>query len=179
MKRVPCPKCQHLIVFDETRYTAGQTLVFVCEECKKQFSIRLGTGKLRAKHGDEQWDEIEKEYITKGNGCLIVIENIFAYKQILPLRLGENLIGRKDLGTNITTPIETSDRSMDRKHCYIQVECNAKGKRSYTLRDFPSITGTFLQNSILGDRDRVLLNDGDVITLGATSLIFRAATESD
>jgi hypothetical protein len=33
-------------------------------------------------------------------------------------------------------------------------------------------------NEILKDRDRVLLADGDIITIGATTLIFRAATET-
>ena len=176
MKRVPCPKCQHLNAFDETRYTAGQTLVFVCEECKKQFSIRIGTGKLRSKPQEEDWSEVEKAAVgSDGWGCLIVIENVFAYKQVLPLREGDNLIGRKDLGTSIDLPIETSDRSMDRKHCHLLVSRDKQGRLRYTLRDFPSITGTFLQNRLLGDKEQALLHDGDVITLGATSLIFRSA----
>jgi len=28
MKRIRCPKCDNYLVFDETRYTEGQTLVF-------------------------------------------------------------------------------------------------------------------------------------------------------
>lgn len=179
MKRVPCPKCQHLIAFDETRYSAGQTLVFVCEQCKKQFTIRIGTGKLRSAPKEENWDRIEKEAVEHGLGCLIVVENVFAYKQVLPLCEGENLIGRKDAGTSVTLPIETSDRSMDRKHCYLHVARNKQGQLTYTLRDFPSITGTFLQNRILDDKERAILHDGDVITLGATSLIFRSAAESE
>ena len=34
MKRVRCPKCDHYIIFDETKYEEGQSLVFVCDECK-------------------------------------------------------------------------------------------------------------------------------------------------
>ena len=37
MKRVLCPKCDNYITFDETKYTEGQSLVFVCDHCKKQF----------------------------------------------------------------------------------------------------------------------------------------------
>ena len=65
--------------------------------------------------------------------------------------------------------------SMDRKHCFINVSRNKKGKLTYTLRDFPSLAGTFVQHDILNDRDRRTLHDGDVITIGATSLIFRIA----
>ncbi len=173
MKRVPCPKCQEYITFDETKYAAGQSLVFICEHCKKQFSIRIGTTALRARRKDEKWDE--EEYI-RDLGCIIVVENVFGYKQVFPLQMGDNLIGRKSTGNQVTISIETSDRSMDRKHCYIQVKREKEGKLMYTLRDFPSITGTFLRHEILGDKDRTLINDGDVITIGATSLILRTAT---
>lgn len=174
MKRVPCPKCQNYNAFDETKYEAGQSLVFICEHCKKQFSIRIGTTKLRAKRSEENLGE--EDYIRE-LGCVVVIENVFGYKQVLPLRMGDNLIGRKSTGTEISAPIETSDRSMDRKHCYIHVARNKAGNLMYTLRDFPSITGTFLRSEILGDKERLIVHDGDVITIGATSLILRTAKD--
>lgn len=48
MKRVRCPKCDNYIQFDETRYEDGQSLVFVCDNCQKQFGIRIGHSKLNA-----------------------------------------------------------------------------------------------------------------------------------
>ena len=48
MKRILCPKCDNYITFDETKYTEGQSLVFICEHCKKQFSIRIGKTKAGA-----------------------------------------------------------------------------------------------------------------------------------
>ena len=47
MKRVRCPKCDNYITFDENKYEAGQSLVFVCPNCNKQFGIRMGVSKLR------------------------------------------------------------------------------------------------------------------------------------
>ena len=64
---------------------------------------------------------------------------------------------------------------MDRRHCVINVKQNKQGKLVYTLRDFPSLTGTFLQNEILSDKDRIRIEDGAIITLGATTFIFREA----
>ena len=49
MKRIRCPKCENYLLFDETKYSEGQSLVFVCEHCGKQFSIRLGKTKMRAR----------------------------------------------------------------------------------------------------------------------------------
>ena len=43
------------------------------------------------------------------------------------------------------------------------------------LRDNQSITGTFLLNDILGDKDRVRIEEGAIITIGATTLILRTA----
>lgn len=170
MKRVRCPKCENFITFDETQYSEGQSLVFVCPDCKKQFGIRIGKSKLRDTRKEEKIDEQANKQAC---GSIVVIENVFGYKQVLPLYEGENTIGRRNIGTEITTPIETSDPSMDRNHCIIHVKRNKQGGLVYTLRDNESNTGTFLMNEILGPKDRIRINDGDIITLGATTLILR------
>ena len=101
---------------------------------------------------------------------------VFAWeKQVLPLQEGDNVIGRRCVGTNINTPIETSDMSMDRRHCIINVKRNKQGKLVYTLQDAPSLTGTFLNNEILGDKDRIRIEDGAIVTIGATTFILRGA----
>lgn len=172
MKRVRCPKCDNYITFDETKYKKGQSLVFECEVCKKQFGIRIGQSKLRATQKEEVLDENEN---AEAYGSIVVVENVFHYKQILPLKPGDNVIGRYVKGTSISTPIETNDPSVDTKHCIINVKKDKKGKLVYTLRDAPSNTGTFYMNDILTDYDRVRLEDGAIITIGATTLILRAA----
>ena len=125
MKRVRCPKCDSYIVFDETKYTEGQSLVFVCEHCKKEFGIRIGKSKLANKHEEKTVDEnaYSEEY-----GSIVVIENTFAFKQVIPLDLGRNEIGRYIKGTNINKPIETRDPSVDTFHCVITVKKSKSGK---------------------------------------------------
>ena len=59
MKRIRCPKCENYLTFDETKYTECQSLVFVCEHCKKQFSIRLGKTKMKAPQKEDKPDELE------------------------------------------------------------------------------------------------------------------------
>ena len=147
-------------------------MVFVCENCKKQFSIRLGKTKMKVPQKEERLDETEYK---EAFGSITVIENVFGFKQVLPLQEGDNKIGRRCVGTVINVPIETSDMSMDRNHCVINVKRNKQGKLVYTLRDAPSLTGTFLNNEILGDKDRVRIEDGAIVTIGATTFILRAA----
>ena len=92
---------------------------------------------------------------------------------------GDNIIGRRCVGNVIDVPIETSDMSMDRRHCIINVKRNKQGVLIYTLRDAPSLTGTFLNNEILGDKDRIRIEDGAIVTIGATTFILRAGKPLD
>lgn len=172
MRRVLCPKCENYLSFDETKYSEGQSLVFECEHCGKQFSIRLGKSKTKTSRKEEKPCE---DVYKKELGCVTVLENVFGFKQVLPMQEGDNVIGRRCVGTNVNAPIETSDMSMDRRHCIINVKRNKQGKLIYTLRDAPSLTGTFLMNKILEDKDRIRIDDGAIITIGATTLILRAA----
>lgn len=103
MKRVRCPKCENFLTFDETKYTEGQSLVFICDHCKKQFSIRLGKSKVQAPRKEEKLDE--KEF-QNAFGSITVIENVFGFKQVLPLQEGDNVIGRRCIGTEINVPMK-------------------------------------------------------------------------
>ena len=174
MKRVRCPKCDSYITFDEKQYTDGQRLVFVCPDCNKQFGIRIGVSKLRERQKDENPDEMANE---KGFGSIVVIENVFHFKQVIPLQWGDNVIGRYQKGNPINTPIETVDPSVDNTHCVINVSKDKKGNLKYTLRDGPSNTGTFVDNVLLSDRERRIITNGTLFTIGATSIILRTSEE--
>lgn len=174
MKRVRCPKCDNYIVFDETKYADGQSLVFVCHNCHKEFGIRIGKSKLTNRHEEKTLDE---QAYSQDYGSIVVIENAFAYKQVIPLDFGKNEFGRYVKGTNINKPIDTRDPSIDTFHCVITVSKDKNGRLKYVLNDAPSDTGTFYMNNILRDCDRINLQDGDIITIGATTLILRSAEE--
>ena len=172
MKRVRCPKCDNFITFDETKYDVGQRLVFECSYCGKQFGIRLGSAKLRNLQKEELLDERAH---SQSYGSIVVIENVFHYKQVIPLQLGENIIGRYMKGSSINCPIETNDPSIDMQHCTIHVSYNKQHQLKYILCDGPSYTGTFVNNEILGEKERRVIEDGTLFSIGATSIILRAA----
>ncbi|MBR3400466.1 MAG: FHA domain-containing protein, partial [Prevotella sp.] len=134
----------------------------------------IGKSKLR----DTQKEENPEDLVENDDlGAIIVIENVFHYKQIIPLKMGDNVIGRYQKGNPINTPIETVDPSVDNTHCVINVSRDKKGKLKYVLRDGPSNTGTFVDNEILGDRERRVIEDGALFTIGATSIILRGSKE--
>lgn len=160
MKRVRCPKCDNYIIFDEAKYTAGQSLVFQCDQCGKQFGIRIGGSSAQPKAQD--------------CGSIIVIENVFHYKQEIPLRMGDNVIGRYQKGNPVNTPFETVDPSVDLNHCTITVSRDKRGQLRYTLADNNSNTGTFIGSDEIKGRERRIINGGTLFTIGATSIILRS-----
>ena len=159
MKKTRCPRCDNFITFDETRIEQGHALAFQCS-CGKNFSI-----KFKSKEKEETHDY--------PFGHIVVIENVFCEKQIIPLSLGENVFGRRSKGTVISSPIETGDMSMDRKHCIICVD-RKQDKIIYTVKDFDSVTGTFVMNDILQKNERRVISDSDIITIGATTLVLKS-----
>jgi hypothetical protein len=175
MKRVRCPKCDNYITFDETKYTAGQSLVFQCTECGKQFGIRIGVSKLRDTQKVEnntQAADCESQF-----GTITVIENVFHYKQVIPLQMGDNVIGRYQKGNPINTPFETVDPSVDLNHCTLNISRDKKGQLKYTLRDNNSNTGTFVDNVEIPPRERRVIENGTLFTIGATSIILKTTEE--
>ena len=176
MKRVRCPKCDNFITFDEKQYKTGQSLVFECPECGKQFGIRIAVSKLRNTQKEENPEENIEDMKY---GSIVVIENVFHYKQVIPLRMGDNVIGRYQKGNPINCPIETVDPSIDMTHCTINVSRDKKGNLKYILRDGPSYTGTFVDNEILGDREKRVISNGTLFTIGATSIILKTNEEEE
>ena len=199
MKRVRCPKCDSYITFDETKYTSGQSLVFKCNECGKEFGIRIGVSKLRSTQKEEskELDALTSNNsltshlsarpsvactarpLTSKTGCLIVIENVFHFKQVLPLQMGNNVIGRYQKGNPANCTFETVDPSVDLNHCTINVSRDKKGGLRYTLFDNNSNTGTFVGDVELQPRERRIIEDGTLFTLGATSIILRTADSEE
>jgi predicted RNA-binding Zn-ribbon protein involved in translation (DUF1610 family) len=175
MKRVRCPKCDQYITFDETKYSAGQSLVFQCPDCGKQFGIRIGTSKLRQTQKEENQQSTEEQLseIETDFGSIVVIENVFHYKQVIPLKMGDNRIGRYQKGNPINTPIETVDPSVDLWHCTINVSRDKRGNLRYTLQDGNSNTGTFVDNIEIKPRERRYIEDGCMFTIGATSILLK------
>ena len=166
MKRIRCPKCDQTILFDETQYEVGRILVFECTECHKQFKIRLP----RPKNNQDLPKNLPVGYLT-------ILENAFQFKQVLPIILGENIIGRSVKGTKANLAFRTVDPSIDTTHCIITAEKEKDGRTLFLLQDAPSNTGTFLQNQLLQPREQAIIKEGDIINIGAATMILKLTDE--
>lgn len=176
MKRIFCPKCDNQLSFDESKYPDGKVLAFVCPQCGSQFKIKLGRKVIKTDLGQEK--EVKEPDFSCG--YITVIENTFGFKQELPLIMGDNVIGRRNKDTDgVDAPIITTDPSVGRKHCVIHVKMNKQGKFIYTVRDFPSLTGTFYRSSLLGKKEQVQIGEGAIVTMGATTFILHTANAGE
>ena len=179
MKRIRCPKCDEPILFDDSLYTPGRTLVFECPTCRKQFKIRVGVKTVPTNEGAHDLDCEEKEEDQMPIGHLVVVENAFHLRQEVPLFLGKNSVGRHVKGTKANAAFKTVDPSVDQTHCHITVSVNKNGAKKFVLRDGPSGTGTFHMNELVGLKESVNVEDGAIITIGATTLILRDTPPTD
>lgn len=161
MKKIVCPRCDNFLSFDETRYTEGQALRFHCPHCGRKFGIRI-TKKIMEENNDFSL------------GSVVILENQFGFRQEFPLQMGDNIIGRRSKGTEVQIAVLTSDPSMDRQHTVVNLKEDKNGKVVYTIRDSPSLVGTFLEQEIIGKNQRVVLRkESSFATLGATTIIVR------
>lgn len=104
---------------------------------------------------------------------LQVVENVFGYAAQHPLYEGLNRIGRyNDKHTHIEVAIRTADPSLDRNQSLLMLEYDSEGNLQAYIMDDDSMTGTFVNAREIDPQEKCPLHDGDVITLGATSLIF-------
>lgn len=88
------------------------------------------------------------------------------------LRLGINTVGRKASTSSATVQIDTTDRTMSRSHAVIEVR-NAGGQVLHILKNGANKNPSYLNGTILGPGDQLILNNGNRIKLGNTELTFK------
>ena len=171
MKKIFCPKCDTAIPLSREHLSkliaqGEERISLVCPQCAHQLNLRLRLPQGQTKATKQSRPD------RPSVGHLVVLENVFGYKQLFPLFLGDNHIGRRNRDTQTDIPVITADPSMDRHHACIRVTEGKTGRLRYALSDDDSRVGTFVGGRILESREWCSLEPGDVITLGATSIIF-------
>jgi pSer/pThr/pTyr-binding forkhead associated (FHA) protein len=102
--------------------------------------------------------------IGTGQGRLIITSGP-QEGQVIPLLLKEIVIGRAV--SSATWEISLQDPSVSRPHARLERKDNV-----WIIHDTGSANGTFVNDQQVTERGRVL-RDGDVLTFGATSALYR------
>lgn len=88
------------------------------------------------------------------------------------LSLGINTIGRKASTSTATVQIYTDDRYMSRSHAVIEVR-QMGGQVVHLLKNGANKNPSYLNGSLIGANDQLILNDGNRLIFGKTELIFK------
>ena len=88
------------------------------------------------------------------------------------LRSGINTIGRKAASSAASIQIATEDRTMSRSHAIIEVR-NTGRQSIHVLRNGANKNPSYLNGSLIGRQDQLILNNGDRIKMGNTELTFK------
>lgn len=168
-----CPYCGAKLKVELPNANLERVEHLVCEECHKP--IALYAKKAQALiHSDRAIKAISLEDSSLDTGInLEFLENEFAPTQSLKVPEGKSILGRYNPKSTAQLQLMTSDPSMDRNHSILQL--TKKGVLS--IQDNDSMTGTFVNGLELEPGEIRRLWDGDVLTLGATSVIIHLPEE--
>jgi pSer/pThr/pTyr-binding forkhead associated (FHA) protein len=170
MISVKCPHCKVGLKVEETKIPTS-ILSFKCPKCKKEIPISYIEGKLEQQDSGDTVVQIKKKQ-NQGMGRLTVLQNESTPQQGFQLKEGENIVGRKAKVCTASICIFTDDKMMSRSHLNIEVKKNPKGGYFHYLSDNNSTNHTLYNGKNIESGDIFVLNDGDELIIGQTTIRF-------
>ena len=162
-RKITCPNCKAMIEVTNPKGLDYREITCPNPACKATLHVKFYEG----------------ETILAENKDLKESLGIIVYNgQKMPLREGKNSIGRKDSRNTADIGVETTDKSMSRLHCQIEVIRLKSGKVKPVISDLREQDKmekmpTMVNDLPLKASDRIVLDDGDKIKLGETVVRFR------
>lgn len=154
----PIVKPKPAITSEETQYNGASMANTGGEET--QFGSSL------SHHSNSEETQIVSSTVAK-LGCIVdSLGHQYA------LAIGINTVGRKASSSPATVQIAVDDRYMSRNHAIIEVQ-NAGGQIIHILKNGANKNPSYLNDQLLADGDQMILNNGDRIKLGMTTLTFK------
>lgn len=171
MISIKCPHCHAGLKVDEGKIPLEITS-FKCPKCKQPISVSLLS---QIKKEDVLNNDSETRLIRpflRTTGQLLVLATPDTPEQVFSFQEGVYTIGRKSKTSKATIGIVTNDKSMSREHIRIEVKKDSKGGYKHYLSDNNSKNHTLYNSSYLENGEVVVLNNGDEIVIGHTTLHF-------
>lgn len=179
--KIKCPTCGKVLRLRDAPNINAAT--FTCPVCKEKHTVGMCQRYVEqarpiALSGDEtRIGSQPKQYggdetqIGFSSRCAVgaIVDRMGRTYQ---LRLGINTIGRKANTSTASVQIVTDDRTISRSHAIVEVE-NAGGKIVHILRNGANKNPSYLNGSLIGHDDQLILNNGDRIKMGNTELTFK------
>ena len=194
--KIKCPTCGKVLRLQDAPNINAAS--FTCPVCKEKHVVgkcqryveqpkptassgdetRYGGGSAQRQGGDETRIGSQPQYSAGDETRIgsasrpavgVLVDNMGRTYQ---LRSGINTIGRKAASSAASVQISTDDRTMSRSHAIIEVN-NAGGRIIHILRNGANKNPSYLNGSLIGQQDQLILNNGDRIKMGNTELTFK------
>lgn len=175
MKYILCPYCKKRLGASWIRSVLDKNghVDTLCPGCHRRLAFSLRKPESSIQTEETSTPHAHRHEESQPLAYLQVVENVFGFAAQFPLYEGLNRIGRyNDRHTDIEVAIRTADPSLDRNQSLLTIEKNDEREAVAIIMDDDSMTGTFVNARELDPGEKHQLSDGDVITLGATSLIY-------
>lgn len=191
IKRIKCPNCG--VVLDVKNSKDEAIKIITCPQCKAKLSVRFKRQESRSTlesptfYPDNQHAPANNGETLLSGGKNIKGKTILvssktgisknAYLKVdnkeYPLNIGENIIGRKAPNSKATVQIDTDDHYMSRQHAKIIVTKMPDGKLRAVISNDHNKNISTIDGQDLLQGDEIVLNVGDIIVMGNTSITYR------
>lgn len=167
MEKTKCPYCRSNIEVSVPSVKDHGSELNICSKCHKPIAV-YSCRATSMQHTDRSVKAIVVPPTINENTepWLEVVENQFTLQQDYAIPLGISILGRQNKDSAADIQVFTADPSMSRNHIKI-----SRSKQVVSVMDNESNTGTFVNGRLLSRGEQAHLSDGDVLTLGALSVI--------
>ena len=155
-KDVECPHCKQLTHVDAAEKTGMK--IIKCQHCKGPIEVNFHKPTMFG-------GKVKFPY----RGKIQISQRIF-FKKDIPLRVGVNVIGRADKDN--PSDIGLDDDYVSRRSVEIEVEVGERGGFFFHFRVLKSTNPVLVNSQRVEPGCEILLNYGDIITMGRTKLRF-------
>ena len=187
-KRIKCPNCQ--VVLDVTNSKNEQVKQITCPKCQAVLQVKFHP--QQAPLEAETFIATPKRPIVDSGATQLAGSSFGATQLVTPkempkannarlvfndepyfLEEGQNIVGRKGTTSKATVQIATEDRYMSRQHCSITVTTLPDGTKKAVLSNYQNKNLTSVDGQEIETGDEIRLTNGDRITMGHTTVVFK------
>lgn len=172
-KQIVCPKCKTTLVVNNPKNQLVK--VVKCPKCGVGLAVRFPADQQQAPiapAGNEKTQIADQSTVLQQHVNPARAPRLLLGNQPYALNNGRNIVGRKADSSQANVQINTTDLCMSRHHIAIDINATNSGT-SATLSPLPSKNGTVINNIRLQPNAVIRLNDGDRITMGYTTVIYK------
>lgn len=171
--QIICPQCAVILRVKNPQNKTEKLIS--CPKCGKKILIRFKSQSTN-EVGETQYRDNNTAGTTQlvdlrveQKSCMLVHEG-----KEYELSLGSNTIGRKATSSSADIQFDIDDRYMSRNHSLINVRRLPNGNLKADISNSRNKNATMVNGNNIEDGDVIVLHDGDTITMGRTTFIFKA-----